>query len=342
MSKVIKIIAAIIGLIILWVLTLYLRRTPIEQDLLDRTRSVLNRPEFSQVAVLFEGRDGTLTGEVSSQILADEAEELAKQVWGVRVIDNQLAVATERSSTIAKLHGYFQDGKFTLNGVIPDEAWRIKLVQLAEKTFGAGNVADQLTVDPSVQPPDFFEKAYAAFLGLKGIDQAGFSITADKFIFKGKVPTDEIKARLGAELTNALAPVTVQNDLQVAAAAVSKPTLEDLKKFFAEKPIEFDFASSRLSVQTRQILDRAFDLLKQVPKASFEIAGHTDNIGSRDYNVRLSRARAISVRLYLLEKGILPERLSVTGYGEKQPKSTNDTEDGRQRNRRVEFKAKQL
>lgn len=340
MSKTLKIILAIIGLIILWLFTLYFKRVPIEQDLTNRVTEVLTRPEFSQVAISFEGRDGTLTGEVSSRVLADEAEELAQKVWGVRIIDNQLTIAAEQSGTIAMLQGYFQDGKFVLNGVIPDEAWRTKLMNLAERTFGDGQVVDQLSINASVQIPDLFDKAYTAFLGLNGIDEAGFSMMPEKFILKGKVPNETIKIRLGTELTNTLMPLLVQNDLRVVVGEISQKSLEDLIKFFAANPIEFDFGSSRLTKQSRQILDRAFDLLKQVPEANFEIAGYTDNIGSSDYNMRLSRARAISVRLYLLEKGIQPERLSVKGFGEKQPKSTNDTEEGRQRNRRAEFRVK--
>jgi len=176
MSKTLKIILAIIGLIILWVLTLYFRRAPIEQDLINRVKATLNRPEFNQVAVSFQGRDGSLTGEVSSQLIADEAEQLAKKLWGVRVINNQLNVPVEKQMFFTNLQGYFQNGKFIFGGVIPDEAWRVKLIQLAEKAFGAGKLVDQLSIDPSVRLPDFFEKAFAAFLGLKGIDEAGFSI----------------------------------------------------------------------------------------------------------------------------------------------------------------------
>lgn len=340
MYKFFKIILAAIGLIILWVLTLYFRRAPIEQDLANQVKAALSQPEFSQVAVSFEGRDGTLTGEVNSPAMADEAESLAKGLWGVRVINNQLKVPANITSAFANLQGYFQNGKFVLGGIIPDETMRAKLMQLAEKAFGAGNVIDQLSIDPSVQLPDFLEKAVVVFLGLKGIDEAGFLIDEVKFVLKGKVATDTIKSRLGAELTKVLAPLSVQNDLQVLTAIVSKPSLDELRTFFNNSPIEFEFRSSRLTNRARKTLDRAFELIKQVPEAKIELAGHTDNIGSRDFNMRLGKARAISVRLYLLEREIEPERLTVKSYGETQPKASNDTEEGRQRNRRVEFRLK--
>ncbi len=338
MSKTLKIVIAIIGLLILWVLTLFFRRVPIEQDLSFQVEDVLNRADFSQVDVSFEGRDGTLSGEVSSSALADEAENLARELWGVRVIKNLLKVPTEIATVSANLQGYFQNGKFVLKGVVADEAIRTKLVQLAEKAFGAGNVVDQLSIDPSVQLPDFFEKAFTAFLGLKGIDEAGFSIGEDKFVLKGIVETDAIKAGLGAKLTEILAPLLVQNDLQVLAVEVSKPSIEELRSFFSSNPIEFEFNSTDLTAQSRQTSNRIVEMLQRNSETNIQIEGHTDNIGSNSYNMQLGQKRADSVKGYLVEKSISATRLNTKSYGETQPKASNDTEVGRQRNRRVEFK----
>jgi OOP family OmpA-OmpF porin len=340
MSKVFKIILAVLGLLILWVLTIYFRRASIEQDLTDRAKLALAQPEFSQVSVTFEGRDGTLTGEVGSQQLADEAETLAQKLWGVRTIKNQLTVPTEKSGTFATLQGYFQAGKFVLDGIVPDEATRQQLIKKTTAGLGEGKVLDKISVDPDVQLPERFHDAFTAFWGLKGVDEAGFSIGAGNFVLKGKVPTEELKNRLGAEVTKSLTPLQIQNELQVSSTPVAKPTSDELQKFFGSNVIEFELASSLLSSQSWKILDRAYELLKQSPQSSLEIAGHTDNSGPRDYNMHLSKSRAISVRLYLLEKEIAPERLSIAAYGETKPIANNDTEEGRQRNRRVEMRLK--
>ena len=68
-----------------------------------------------------------------------------------------------------------------------------------------------------------------------------------------------------------------------------------------------------------------------------EIAGHTDNIGSDDANMKLSDERANTVRSYLIAKGISESRITAKGYGETKPVATNDTDQGRRINRRVEF-----
>ncbi len=68
-----------------------------------------------------------------------------------------------------------------------------------------------------------------------------------------------------------------------------------------------------------------------------EIKGHTDNVGSEEYNMELSRQRAEAVYNYLIKNGISPSKLSFSYYGMSQPITTNDTPEGRKENRRVEF-----
>ena len=67
------------------------------------------------------------------------------------------------------------------------------------------------------------------------------------------------------------------------------------------------------------------------------IEGHTDSQGSSSYNLRLSQDRAASVRAYLIQQGIAPDRMESVGFGEERPVDTNDTPEGRAVNRRVEF-----
>jgi outer membrane protein OmpA-like peptidoglycan-associated protein len=77
--------------------------------------------------------------------------------------------------------------------------------------------------------------------------------------------------------------------------------------------------------------------LKQNPKVEIEISGHTDSKGSDDYNLNLSQGRSQSVVDYIVSQGIDSSRLTAHGYGEGKPIDTNDTDEGRANNRRVEF-----
>ncbi len=102
--------------------------------------------------------------------------------------------------------------------------------------------------------------------------------------------------------------------------------------------IFFDFNKATLRTESIAELDRLYKLLVDISTLKIEISGHTDNVGSATYNQQLSENRAKSVVNYLTEKGIAVERLQYKGYGFTQPVATNDTPEGRQINRRTEFK----
>ncbi|MDP5172044.1 MAG: OmpA family protein, partial [Bacteroidia bacterium] len=83
--------------------------------------------------------------------------------------------------------------------------------------------------------------------------------------------------------------------------------------------------------------NRLVAFLELNPRVKIEISGHTDNTGNRDQKIQLSVNRATAVKEYLEQKGIPHYRMSVKGYGMYRPRATNNTEEGRRLNRRVEF-----
>ena len=103
------------------------------------------------------------------------------------------------------------------------------------------------------------------------------------------------------------------------------------------KNIYFEFDKDELMPRSFVELNKLLGIMREHPHMIIEITGHTDDIGDDDYNQFLSRARAKSVVFFLLENKIAPNRLRYRGAGEKQPVATNDTDEGRAQNRRVEF-----
>jgi OmpA-OmpF porin, OOP family len=103
------------------------------------------------------------------------------------------------------------------------------------------------------------------------------------------------------------------------------------------KNIYFDFDKTTLKSESFVELDKVVDFLKQNSKVSIEIAGHTDSKGSDTYNENLSQGRSQSVVDYLVSQGIDASRLQAHGYGEAKPIDSNETDEGRANNRRVEF-----
>jgi len=103
--------------------------------------------------------------------------------------------------------------------------------------------------------------------------------------------------------------------------------------------LEIQFDTNRTNIKPQYLgrLKEVADFMKTYPKTKAAIEGHTDSVGSAAYNEKLSRRRAESVRDYLIRNfNISPNRLTAKGFGEKRPVASNDTEEGRRKNRRIE------
>ena len=104
------------------------------------------------------------------------------------------------------------------------------------------------------------------------------------------------------------------------------------------KGVTFEFNKTRLRPDAETILAWAVDILKKYPDMQVEIAGHTDSIGSDQYNQTLSEGRAQAVKDFFVGQGVPESQMTAVGYGESEPRDTNDTAEGRERNRRVELR----
>jgi len=110
-----------------------------------------------------------------------------------------------------------------------------------------------------------------------------------------------------------------------------------IKQRIVLRGVNFAFNSSDIQPAARPVLDEAAEILKANPGVTVRVEGHTDSIGSDEYNQALSLRRAESVYRYLVNRGVDPERFRVEGFGESRPVASNNTEVGRAQNRRVEL-----
>jgi outer membrane protein OmpA-like peptidoglycan-associated protein len=101
--------------------------------------------------------------------------------------------------------------------------------------------------------------------------------------------------------------------------------------------INFETASASIQQDSMSQLEQVAQMLQSSPELKVEVGGHTDNVGTRESNEKLSEARAKSVVAALVAKGISADRLTVKGYGQTSPVADNRTEEGRAKNRRVEL-----
>jgi len=105
---------------------------------------------------------------------------------------------------------------------------------------------------------------------------------------------------------------------------------------FKEKVL-FGFDRAELNASAERNLDKLINVLKKYPDTNIEILGHTDSKGTDDYNLSLSQRRASSVASYIRSNGVSGSRVNTKGLGESDPVASNETDEGRTENRRVEF-----
>jgi len=131
-----------------------------------------------------------------------------------------------------------------------------------------------------------------------------------------------------------------ERDLRARTAGTDVRVTRDGDNLLLNIPsgITFAYDSANVQPQFQRTLDQVASTLSQYNQTYIDVYGHTDSTGSDAYNQRLSEQRAASVASYLESRGVQSARIGTRGYGETQPIASNDTDEGRAANRRVEIK----
>jgi outer membrane protein OmpA-like peptidoglycan-associated protein len=157
-----------------------------------------------------------------------------------------------------------------------------------------------------------------------------------------------VGAALGFGLVlSACGPIAFQDSINFASARKPEPVAVEVKpkraqisgdQIVLDGKIQFDYNSATIKAESHELLDDVVSVLTDNPDIELlDIVGHTSSEGSDSTNLKLSKERAASVMQYLVDKGIDAARLKSQGKGEKDPIADNDTDEGKEKNRRVEF-----
>ncbi|MGA9117183.1 MAG: OmpA family protein [Bacteroidota bacterium] len=147
-----------------------------------------------------------------------------------------------------------------------------------------------------------------------------------------KMDTDGGTVDDGTEIARGTDPRAASDDIpkrEVLQAEVGKAIVLEGIVFATGKAV--------IGSESEVILEKAFNTLAENPEIAVEIRGHTDATGKKSFNLRLSQARADAVKAWLVKKGIAGDRITARGFGPDSPIAPNDTPEGRQQNRRIEF-----
>lgn len=228
--------------------------------------------------------------------------------------------------------------KIVASGTVPDAATKANILARLQQVYGQNRVVDQISIGGVATPPNWTASVSSLLTPqLKSVHQGQLVVEGTDIAIHGEVASDAMRQTIGNNLAGALSePYSVKNGLRVSAAG--QGTIDQV---LANRVVEFENASALLTASGKEILDELAEAFKTIPTKRIDIVGHTDNVGDAARNLALSRARADSVKIYLVAKGITPQIMTVTGLGADQPLMDNTTEEGRRRNRRIEFRLSQ-
>ncbi|MBX3687680.1 MAG: OmpA family protein [Rhodocyclaceae bacterium] len=286
-----------------------------------------------------ESRFGAIAGVVIALVVALGAVLFAAIGSGGSGGASSAAVETPAviEVSLGAIRISFADGKMVLEGQVPDENTRRRVLTKAQLFFGIENVTDNLQIVADAPRLWWKAKPLDVFSRLRGLPVFELVLAdGDRATLAGRVGSDsagsEIAAWLSANLVDGL---KLENRLEVDAALAGSASQGDPSVLLNET-IEFATGSAEVPEAARARLNLIAQVLAEDGR-SVKVLGHTDNVGDAESNRVLSRQRAESVAAYLVAHGVDAGKLTADGAGQDKPVADNGTPEGRQRNRRIEF-----
>lgn len=237
-----------------------------------------------------------------------------------------------------------EDRKVELRGRLTDTLQRDAVDAFARAAFEGAEVLTATRLDTTL-PDGWPLRVLTGLEALAEVDFGTLLVRADTVEVTGVTGSLEARGRITQILSGKLGQgATFRVNVRYEEALdpiASLPTPEecaaDVNAAIAQKKITFTPASAELATDARPVLDRLAEILNDCPPIELEIGGHTDSQGSEASNKALSQARAETVLLALQGRRVDISGMTAVGFGETKPIADNETEEGREANRRIEF-----
>ncbi len=237
------------------------------------------------------------------------------------------------------------EGQTQLRGRIADERSKLATEALARAAFGAHTVYSAMRIDEDL-PQGWATRTVAAIEALAVLENGAATMTEDTLTIRGMTHNPDARAVIAGILSDKLSEsadytidVTYEELLVPENTTLSgAECVAAANAVLAESKITFDPGSVELNPAANATLDQVADVLENCEEIEMEIGAHSDSQGSETTNLSLSNQRANSVLDGLLMRRVAGVDFTAKGYGESQPIASNETEDGREANRRIEFK----
>ncbi len=228
----------------------------------------------------------------------------------------------------------------TMSGYVPDNNVHATIAAAAARKFFGEKIVDN--VKASMGAPSRFLNAVVPALGALSRLSTGTLVVTDREVkisgdalYEAAVP--QIRASLAKDSPEGW-QITTELSVKPAAAPVDPGVCQQLfLELLAKGKIRFEPGRASIDPDSAGLLDRLIEIAMRCPTANIDIAGHTDADGEDAFNQALSEKRAQAVTDYLVKAGLPAGRFTALGYGSSQPVASNDTDEGKAQNRRIEF-----
>ena len=351
---VIWLLAALAVPVLLTAVLIPARAGTTEDDLRDQTVAALQARGIESGSVDFDGRDAKIV--VPAGVDPDLVREVVATVEGVRSIRIEGGSTTPTpppseppaEPTVAPFEVGRTDQSIRVQAAVRDQGVKDAIAAEVDKVRCEDReYDDRTTIDPANGLAD--ATAVSTVLQALAIGTGDASVRYDgsTVTLTGQVPDQASKATVARAAAKAVPGGVIANQLEIPApptTTVSEPcrTLPTrLSEFSRQHKINFLSGTSIVNDASKPTVVQAAALLKTCPAAFFEVAGHTDNLGSPASSLPLSERRAAEVKAELVRLGVAAGHIHANGYGEAFPIAPNTTATGRIANRRAEIRVLQ-
>jgi OOP family OmpA-OmpF porin len=308
-------------------------------------------PRFDNAALLLldqiaKLKDGKVTISDDKVNLAGMARDLGGReaiAAALKNLPEGFSVATNEIKAPPYIFQAYKDPvavTLTLTGYVPDNNVHAAIAAAAARKFFSEKVVDNLKA--SVGAPSGFAAAVVPALGALSRLSTGTLVVSDREV---KLSGDAFFDAAAAQIRSGL-PKEFPQGFQLKADISVKPAVAPVdatvcqqlfSELLAKGKIRFESGRASIDPDSAGLLDRLTETALRCPTADIEIAGHTDADGEDAFNQALSEKRAQAVMDYLVKAGLPAGRFTATGYGSTQPVASNDTDEGKAQNRRIDF-----
>ncbi|WP_120502564.1 OmpA family protein [Roseovarius sp. EL26] len=304
--------------------------------------------DFNGGSVTFSDADISLVAheDVSQQHFDDIVGKLETSLPEVFTLHAKLPekAVTSADNTPEFVATLSPEGLVQIRGQISSEGSRKTVDSLAKARF-ASDVVHTTARLAEALPRNWPVRTLTGVEALSYLSSGAVTVTPDNLTVKGKTGRPDASAKVSAMLASKLGEAGQYSiDIEYVEAldpVASLPTPDEcvdlISQMQVDRKINFEPGSSNVDEDSSPILDDIAEVLRECGKIKLEIGGHTDSQGREEMNQQLSQTRAQTILNELRQRRVLTSKFTATGYGESQPIESNDSEAGREANRRIEF-----